>query len=251
MADRITYLGHATLLLELGGQRLLTDPLLTNRVLHLYRRSPQISPETYQDIDAVLISHNHWDHLDLPSLRRVGRQTPLIVPEGVGPMLRRRGFAEITELRAGEIAEVGPLGVRATPAKHVGGRPLISVATRSLGFIIEGRKNIYFPGDTDLFPEMVDVGTELDVALMPIAGWGPTLGDGHLDPKQAAEALTMLRPRAAIPIHWGTFYPLGFRRLGSATGSEPAERFRQHAAEIAPDVEVHIVPPGESFTIDA
>jgi L-ascorbate metabolism protein UlaG (beta-lactamase superfamily) len=248
--DRIVFLGHATALLELQGTRILTDPLLLNRVLHLYRRSAPVAAKYYADIDAVLISHNHWDHLDLPSLRRLDRETRFIVPPGVGAMFRRRGYPNIEELREDEQTQVGPVLIQATHASHIGGRPLVSVATASSGFLIQGQQKIQFFGDTDYFPEMAEIGEDLDVALLPVAGWGPTLGDGHMDPEQAAEAVALLKPRLAIPIHWGTFFPFGLRRLGRAAGDDPAHLFSQLVSYVAPEVEVRVLNPGEAVDLE-
>jgi len=248
--DRIVTLGHASVLLELQGTRILTDPLLLNRVLHLYRRSPPVAAQHYTDIDAVLISHNHWDHLDLRSLRRLDRETRIIVPHCVGAMFRRRGYRNLEELREDEETQVGPVRVQATHAKHIGGRPLVSVATASTGYLIEGQQRIQFFGDTDYFPEMAAIGEDLDVALVPVAGWGPTLGDGHMDPKQAAEAVALLKPRLAIPIHWGTFFPFGVRRLGRAAGDDPAQLFSQFVVDVAPEVEVRVLNPGEAVDLE-
>ncbi len=248
--DRIVYLGHASVLLQMQGVRILTDPLLNNRVLHLYRRSAPVSAVHYAEIDAVLISHNHWDHLDLPSLRRLGRETRIIAPRGVGAMLRRRGYTNIEQLREGEHTQIGSVRVRATHANHMGGRPLVSVATASLSYRVEGARRIQFFGDTDFFPGMTEIAEDLDIALVPVSGWGPTLGVGHMDPEQAARALTLLRPRLAIPIHWGTFFPFGIRRLGRAAGDDPAHRFSQLAADIAPQVEVRVLEPGEALDLE-
>ena len=248
--DRIVYLGPPSVQLELQGTRILTDPLLLNRVLHLYRRSPPVATQHYTDIDAVLISHNHWDHLDLRSLRRLDRETQIIVPRGVAAMFRRRGYPNSVQLREDEEAQVGPVRVQATHAKHIGGRPLVSVATASAGYLIEGQQRILFFGDTDYFPEMADIAEDLDVALVPVAGWGPTLGDGHMDPQQAAEAVALLKPRLAIPIHWGTFFPFGLRQLGRAAGDDPAHLFSQLVAEVAPEVEVRMLNPGEAVDLE-
>ena len=164
-------------------------------------------------------------------------------------MLRRRGFSLIEELREEEVTDIGPLQLRATRANHIGGRPLVSAATKCVGYLITGDRSIHFFGDTDIFEDMDKIAEDLDVALVPIAGWGPTLGDGHMDPKQAAEAIALLRPRIAIPIHWGTFYPFGLRSLGKGAGENPPQRFQQIASDIAPDVEVYILPPGDSFPL--
>jgi L-ascorbate metabolism protein UlaG (beta-lactamase superfamily) len=208
-----------------------------------------VAHEHYQDIDAVLVSHNHWDHLDLPSLRRLDLETRLIVPKGVGAMLLRRGFPNIEELREGESTEIGPVRIQAAHSIHIAGRPLVSVATTCLSYLIEGTRKIHFFGDTEFFSEMKDIAPDLDVSLVPIAGWGPSLGDGHMDPKQAAEAIPLLRPKIAIPIHWGTFYPFGLRSLGKGAGVDPSRRFRQIVSELAPEVAVEILLPGTSLSL--
>ena len=125
-------------------------------------------------------------------------------------MFRRRGYQNSEELREDEKAQVGRVRVQATHAKHIAGRPLVFVATASAGFLIEGQQGILIFGDSDYFPEMADIAENLDVALVPVAGWGPTLRDGHMDPQQAAEAVALLKPLLAIPIHWGTFFPFDF-----------------------------------------
>jgi len=117
---------------------------------------------------------------------------------------------------------------------------------------VEGSQRVYFAGDTDLFPGMAEIGQDLDVALVPIWGWGPSLGRGkHMDPERAAESLTLLRPRVAVPIHWGTYHPihLGLREAPRYL-TEPAERFVRAAAEAAPDVEVRVLRPGETLSLE-
>ena len=120
--------------------------------------------------------------------------------------------------------------------------------TAALGFVVNGRNRIYFAGDTDLFDGMADF-APLDVALLPVWGWGPSLGHGHMDPARAARALTMLSPRLAIPIHWGTLYPAGLGWFRPRLLTEPPRRFARHAAELAPDVDVQVLEPGESLDL--
>ena len=120
-ADRIVFLGHATVLIEVEGVRLLTDPLLRGRVVHLRRQVPLVQRDLFADPDVVLISHLHHDHLDLASLRLLGRDTPLIVPAGAGAWLRRQGFGAVTELGVGEVAKSRrTLAVTAVQARHDG-----------------------------------------------------------------------------------------------------------------------------------
>jgi L-ascorbate metabolism protein UlaG (beta-lactamase superfamily) len=247
----ITYVGHATVRIEMNGVRLLTDPILRNRVTFLRRdRRAGFAPTLYQDVDAVLISHLHHDHLDLPSLRLLGSDMRMIVPRGAGEWLRSCGFHAVEEIALGATLQVGSVTITATYADHDPFRNRFGRrADECLGYLAEGSHSIYFPGDTDLFPEMETLAPALDVALMPVWGWGPTLGPGHMDPLRAAQALTLLRPRLAIPIHWGVLRPAGFGLLKPAFLSQPPRSFAEHAALLAPKVQVQIIPPGESLTV--
>jgi L-ascorbate metabolism protein UlaG (beta-lactamase superfamily) len=105
---------------------------------------------------------------------------------------------------------------------------------------------VYFAGDTQLFPEMEALAGRVDAALLPVWGWGPRLGTGHLDPRTAAEALVRIRPRIAIPIHWGTFYPFALARLWPRPLERPPQDFAREAARIAPLTEVRLLTPGET-----
>jgi L-ascorbate metabolism protein UlaG (beta-lactamase superfamily) len=241
----LTWIGHSTVLLEAGGTRLLTDPLLRPRVSYLRRVAPPAAvPEG--ELDAVLISHVHYDHLDFASLRSL-RAKRFVVPHGAGRLLGRRGLGPVIELGEDDELPLGGLTVRATHAAHPSRR--IVGASASLGFVVTGSLRVYFAGDTDLFDEMRRL-APLDVALLPVWGWGPRLGPGHLDPRQAAEALRLLEPRVAIPIHWGTYMRMGMSRDRYPL-REPAERFERLAGELAPDVTVRILEPGETLALDA
>jgi L-ascorbate metabolism protein UlaG (beta-lactamase superfamily) len=243
---RLTYVGHATVSIELGGTRLLTDPLLVSHVgpLRIQRRPG--APGSLAPPHAALVSHGHLDHLHLPSLRLLERSTPLIVPRGLARALVRESFRNVEELGIGDSTRVGTLRVTATPAAHRGFRSRLGRGSSAIGYLIDGFHSVYFAGDTDLFAGMATLADGLDLALLPVGGWGPKLGAGHLDPARAAEALTLLRPRVAVPIHWGTLVLPGLasRRLRYLT--EPAETFARLAARVAPEVEVRIVPPGGS-----
>ncbi len=247
----LTYIGHATLLIELEGMRLLTDPILRDRVAFLRRHQPQqVAAHLFQNIDGVLISHLHHDHLDPPSLRMLGDDVPLFVPKGAGDLLRRKGFRRITEMSAGVDARLGPLRISATYAAHSPARQPFGPKADCLGYIISGRYSLYFPGDTDLFPGMDGLHADLDVALMPVWGWGPTLGAGHMSPARAAEALALLRPRLAIPIHWGVLRPTAMHYFTTDFLTAPPLAFAQHAARTAPGVNVHVVAPGAALSLD-
>jgi L-ascorbate metabolism protein UlaG (beta-lactamase superfamily) len=246
--QRLTWLGHSTVLLEVDGARLLTDPVLRARVLHL-RRVGEALPLDPQSVDAVLISHIHYDHLDLPSLRRLGRSSLLVVPSGAGSLLRRHGFEHVIEVEPGDEAQIRGATIRATHAEHDSRRLPFGVETPALGYLVSGSVSTYFAGDTDLFGGMGAIADNLDVALLPVAGWGPSLPPGHLDPRGAAEALGLLRPRIAVPIHWGTYRRIGLSRDPAAL-REPAERFKRFAADLMPEVEVCVLPVGGSVDIE-
>jgi L-ascorbate metabolism protein UlaG (beta-lactamase superfamily) len=249
--DRITYAGHATTLLELGGLRLLTDPVLRVRMLRVIHRHPPVpSPRLVERIDAVLISHLHHDHLDFRSLKRVEGHPRVIVPAGAGRTLRRRGYREAIELGVGQAARIGAAEVVATRAAHEGRRYKIGPRVEASGYVIRaGGRRVYFAGDTDLFDEMGELAGSIDVALLPIAGWGPRLGKGHMNPRTAADAAALIRPRVVIPIHWGTLVRNDMRDQAEEFLAAPAREFAAAVAELAPAVEAVVLEPGESFEL--
>jgi L-ascorbate metabolism protein UlaG (beta-lactamase superfamily) len=247
---RITYVGHATVLLELGATRILTDPLLRDRFLHVPRHSAPPDPAVAEDLDGVLISHLHMDHLDPPSLREIGREVALVVPKGAAGMLRRRGFENVTELVPGASTTLGAVRIRATRATHNGRRYKLGRRVPALGYLIESASlRVYFAGDTDLFDEMDEL-AGVDVALLPVAGWGPKqMGRGHLDPVSATDAAIVIRPRIVVPIHWGTFLNRRTaRRHPEALTQAPRELARQLRRR-APDVEPRMLEPGQAFEL--
>jgi L-ascorbate metabolism protein UlaG (beta-lactamase superfamily) len=246
---RIEYVGHATVFVDLDGVRLLTDPLLRNRVAHL-RRSTPVSARARRGLDAVLISHAHYDHLDLPSLEKLGKSIPVVVPRGLGGLLRKRRFESVLEVEVGETFAIGELQVHAVRAEHDRARSPIGASADPVGYIISGSRSIYFAGDTDLFDGMSELGP-VDVGLIPIWGWGPNLGrGGHLDPAGAAEAVARIRPALVIPIHWGTYFPIHLGLTGKPRFVElPPVAFATALQEKAPDAAVKILRPGESLDL--
>ena len=208
------------------GVRVLTDPLLRPRVMHLERRGPPVRVEKLSRVDLVLVSHLHHDHFDPPSLRMLDRGAALVVPRGAQRMAGKLGFANVIELARGGDDHRAGLEVSATHAKHGRGR-MPGGRSRAVGFTVTGAQRIYFAGDTDLFGGMRELG-DLDLALLPVWGWGPKLGPGHLNPSRAARGGDAAKPRVAVPIHWGTLFPTGLRSYRSHLMTEPPRAFRAH-----------------------
>lgn len=205
-------------------------------------------------IDAVLLSHLHRDHADVPTLRRVEQHVPVIGPRGTRAALRRARRADVREVTVGDIVDIAPgLRVRAVPARHDSRRGIVGGAeSEALGFVVEGGgARVYFAGDTDLFDGMTRIGdAALDVALLPVSGWGPSIGVGHMDPERAARAAALLRPRVAVPVHWATFLPAGLRRSHGHLLDRPGRAFAERVAELAPEVRTAVLAPGESLDLD-
>jgi len=244
--DALTYVGHATVEIEMDGVRLITDPVLRKRIVHLRRQVPLPAEPFAGELDAILLSHQHFDHLDLPSLRGFGREVRIVSGPGSRVLLEKNGFGNVEELAVGESAEVGPVTVTAVPADHDGRRRPFADAGEAVGFLVGGSRQVYFAGDTDLYPDMDLISPAIDAALMPVWGWGHTLGEGHMDPATAAKAVELLEPKMAIPIHWGTLFPMIAGRWGRHHLSRPPRRFADQVAESSPAVEVRVLEPGES-----
>ena len=241
---RIEYVGHATVHVDLDGVRLLTDPMLRNRVAHL-RRATRVSPRAVRGVDAVLISHGHYDHLDLPSLEKLGKKLPIVVPRGLGGLLRKKRFESVLEIEAGETLAMGDVEIRAVRAEHDRSRGPFGASADPVGYVVSGSTSIYFAGDTDLFDEMADLGP-VDVALIPIWGWGPGLGGGHLDPGRAAVAVARIGPKVVVPIHWGTYFPIHLGLAGRPGFVDlPPVEFAAALKEHAPGVELRVLRVGE------
>ncbi len=253
---QVNYIGHATVLVDIGHIRVLTDPLLRDRVLFLQRHGLNPAPDLLEQRppDIVLLSHLHYDHADLPSLRRLPPTTTVIAPRGSGKYLKRWAGLQVHEVIEGDNVQVADVEIRALPAEH--GQPLSLPRPMDacLSYVMRNRLSVYFAGDTDLFEGMYDVGRDLDldVALLPVWGYSHRVGTGHLTPLTAAQALNRLKPRIAVPIHWGSFRFAGPRSVWQDVDylSTPPHAFANHAARLAPQTEIRVLQPGEWTTVN-
>lgn len=247
--NSIRFLGHATVHIDLAGTHILTDPILTERVMFI-RRVAEAIKHPPAEPSAVVISHAHHDHLHQPSMSLLPRDLPIFVPDGLGSFVRRWGFSEVTEMREGDEVTVGQLRIGAVHAVHSGRREPAGPTATALGFLVTGaERTVYFAGDTDLFGGMEGIGERgLDVALLPVWGWGPRLGAGHLNPETAAEAVALLRPAVTIPIHWGTLWPVAMpwrrRRL-----VDPPVRLVDEVRRRGLDARIEVLEPGAAFDL--
>lgn len=230
---RVTWLGHSTSLVEIDGARILTDPVWSHRPSPYSFIGPQrfyaslIALDALPPIDAVVISHDHYDHLDYGTVvRLVKTNAVFVVPLGVGAHLEYWGVPvdRIFELDWWESKKIGTVSVTATPARHASGRTGLfdNDATLWAGYAIAGpRHRVYYSGDTGLFPGMDDIGKRLgpfDVTLIETGQYHRTWPDWHIGPEQAVNANTRVLGRAMIPVHWGLF------TLAYHTWTEPVER---------------------------
>ena len=183
------------------------------------------------------------------SLRRVARDCPVIAPRGCAGILRRSGVREVVEVDEGDRVDAGGILVQAVPALHDGRRYPVGPPVAALGFLLEASTRMYFAGDTDLFDGMAELEGRVDLAALPIWGWGPRIPAGHLDPESAAHAAALIRPEAVLPIHWGTLRSIGAQR--DTDPMAPVHRFVAAIGRVAPQTEVRVLAPGERLSLAA
>ena len=252
---RATWLGHSTVLVEIDGARILFDPVWARRaspsslVGPARFHAPPLAIEDLPALDAVVATHDHYDHLDRGVIRELARsasqsQMRFIVPLGVGAHLERWGVASsrITELDWSESTALGALTLTATPARHFSGRGLKGNHTLWASWSVAGPKHrVFHSGDTGPFNGFAAIGAAhgpFDLTFIKIGAYDETWPDIHLNPEQAVEAHTNLRGKALLPIHWGTF------NLAFHAWDEPAERVV--AVSLATGTQLIMPKPGES-----
>ncbi|HKF85723.1 MAG TPA: MBL fold metallo-hydrolase [Candidatus Limnocylindrales bacterium] len=246
----VRFVGHATTVLDLGGVRVATDPLLRSSLGPLERHGAPPEPDWFDGVEAVLVSHGHPDHFDPPSLARTVGRAAVVVPRGLGRAAAHLTAGAVIEVVAGDRFAVGPVEIEVVPARHwiTPGTPRAT----PVGYLLRapGSPSVYFAGDTGPFPGLERLTGRVDLALLPVWTWGPHLGPGHLGPRSAAELLARLGAAAAIPIHWGTLYPRRLSRVWDRPLRQPGWRFAGHAATLAPTADVRVLQPGATARIE-
>ena len=220
----LTFVGHATVMITTARTRLYTDPLFERSFYGLRRaKEAGVHPADVDDVDLVVVSHAHRDHLSPPSLRRVLKDVPIVVPPRCGPLVARLGFLAIEELAPGASVTHGDVEVTAVPVRHSGGH------RGACGYVIRAQGScFYFAGDTGYFSGFGEIGRRFhpDVAILPIGGYEPAaFREEHLSPLDAMQAFDDLGARVLVPIAHGSF-PLSYEPLDA-----PAAWLRQLARE--------------------
>jgi|JI6StandDraft_1071083.scaffolds.fasta_scaffold00118_45 L-ascorbate metabolism protein UlaG (beta-lactamase superfamily) len=241
----VTWLGHAGFFTQIGGVNAIIDPnwaLWHGPVKRL--RHPSLWASDLPSIDLVLITHAHFDHLHLPSLRRIARGQPIIVPKGVGSVVKRCGFGQIVELETWQSAQFRDLHVTLTPARHWGARMIHDTHRGFGGYLIQAaERTLFHCGDSSMFDGFRDIGqrADIDLALMPIGAYlAPSGRPVHMNPEEALDAFEMMRARHLVPMHHDTF-PLGGEPL-----HEPAEWLARSALSRGFEDRVRLLHEGET-----
>ena len=250
MTGKLTWWGHSTSTGQDGDTTVLFDPVLTARLGHLRRVRGPVPPSHAARADIVLISHLHADHTHLPSLRLIPASAVIVAPAGSHRLLKpiaARGL-KLHEVKPGDLVKVGGLQIRVLAADHDGRRhPWSPHRGPALGYLVVGSFRCWYPGDTGPSLTYEEV-APVDIALMPVGGWGPTLGQGHLNAQQAAEAVRRTHPDRAVPVHWGTWWPVGLPQRADLIDL-PAAAFADHAAHLAPTTSVYLLKHGQSVML--
>ncbi|MEV8630170.1 MBL fold metallo-hydrolase [Streptosporangium sp. NPDC051023] len=211
----VTWVGHSTYVLQMGGLTILTDPVWAKKIpgVRLRLTPPGVAWTELPRVDAVVISHNHYDHLDAPTMRRLPRDTPIFVPAKLKPWFTRRRFTDVTELDWWESAKIGDVAFDFVPAHHWSRRSIRDTCKTLWGgwVIRSSERTVYFAGDSGYGERFAQIGERypggVDLALMPVGAFEPRwfMKASHVDPLQAVQACQDVGARRMATMHWGTF----------------------------------------------
>ncbi len=251
---RVRWLGHAMTVLDIAGVRLLTDPLLRPHAGLLRRRGATPHAGDWAGTAAVLISHLHHDHAELASLRMLG-SVPVLSGGANAHWLRSRGLPGATGLGPDEWWTLpgSQVRVRLVQAVH-GHRPMPHRPNAAHGFLVAAPGlTVWFAGDTGPFPGMCHLaelaGAPIDLALVPVGGWGPRLSQGHLDPVEAARVCAAVGVRFAVPVHWGTLHAPASQRLPPGWMDRAGPAFVAAVARLDTPCTPVLLRPGQQAAI--
>jgi len=250
MALKITFINHATLLLQMDGINIVTDPIYSRTVSFLFprRQKPGIPFEDLPPIDYILVSHSDYDHMNLKTLRRLSRKGPstIVVPKGLARYAQKSDFKDIVELNTWESAQRPDLTITSTPAKHHSKRNAWDRAgSACCGFVIQSKNHtVYFAGDTGYAEFFSELGLRfsIDVAFLPIGAYKPEkwFKNLHLHPETAIKAFLDLKAKRLVPYHWGTFW------ISDEPMAEPPQLLLAESERIQVRDKIHILNNGES-----
>jgi L-ascorbate metabolism protein UlaG (beta-lactamase superfamily) len=256
---RVTYVGHATLLLEIGGVRVLTDPNFEPRLAGMLPRvtAPGIALHEMPKLDAILLTHAHADHLSFEALDTLPRDIPLYAPPAVQRWLRKRGYGHAVPIAPDDETKIGPVTLLAAAARHRGNRYGFDRwrAATNMYLLDDGHRSCFFAGDTALVGDthhlverhLHETGRQLDVALLPIGHapwWKPGFRRGHLTSADALELFGLLKARLLIPYHWGTFHHV------TSGAFDAVDRLRRQLVHYPQREAVKLIEPGEVFEVE-
>jgi L-ascorbate metabolism protein UlaG (beta-lactamase superfamily) len=255
---RVTYIGHATLLIEIGGKRLLTDPNFDPALGKFLPRvsAPGIALEALPKLDAILLTHAHADHLSFDSLDALPTDIPLFAPPAIAKWLMRQGYRHAVPIGPGDVVDMDEVRIRAASATHKGSRYGVDRWRNAANmYLIEtNESSVFFAGDTALTPDtthlvdnhLVSAGRSLDLALLPIGHapwWKPGFRKGHLTSTDALALFERLKARYFIPYHWGTFDHV------TSTAFDAIDRLRATLQTHPLHPAVKILEPGTTFVL--
>jgi L-ascorbate metabolism protein UlaG (beta-lactamase superfamily) len=250
----VTFIGHSSFFIQIGGKNILIDPVFSNRLILLRRQShPGTLPAQLPSIDLVLVTHAHMDHLDFASLRQVIRANrrrgdlapEIVVPEGVDDLISSLGFSRVHTLAWWQQTQVCQLEVTMTPCRHWGARLFNDTHRGYGGYVVRSREHsVYHSGDTAWFDGFDEIGQRLhpEVALLPIGAYFPdSYRAVHVSPEEAVRGFIACRANVMIPMHFGTF------RLGREPQGEPVQRLLAEARRLNINDHIRVLGEGETF----